>query len=289
MPKISVIITTFNRPEHLKETVASILKQTFRDFELIVTDNYSNYDFFELINNFNDHRIRPFQNKNNGIIAVNRNFGIKMATGDYIAFCDDDDLWLPEKLEKQLKIMESDKEIGASYVLYSFLIDNKVLAKKYPRPKRRFNGWIFKDLYLANMMLYSGIMVRKDVIADVGLFDSDPRIIAAEDYDMGLRISLKYPVKCVPDVLVLCRISSNSMLRQFGILRLGLILANRYRKHAGAWLFFRRISILLVFHSYFVNLLRDLYYRISIALTHRRARRSGLAQDSPSGASMGRA
>ena len=89
MPKVSVVVTTYNRPDLVKETIDGILNQTFQDFELIVVDNYSNYDFFELIENIGGKKIRAFQNQNNGVIAVNRNVGIKNAIGEYIAFCDD--------------------------------------------------------------------------------------------------------------------------------------------------------------------------------------------------------
>ena len=94
MPKISVIVTTYNRKELLKETINSIINQTFKDFELIVVDNNSNYNFLSEIKSFDDERIVAFQNNNNGIIARNRNFGIMKSKGEFIAFCDDDDLWV---------------------------------------------------------------------------------------------------------------------------------------------------------------------------------------------------
>ena len=87
-PLISVIVTTYNRKRLLKQTLDSILNQTFTDFELIVVDNYSDYNFISYIKSFNDKRIKSFQNKNNGVIAVNRNYGIIKAQGKYIAFCD---------------------------------------------------------------------------------------------------------------------------------------------------------------------------------------------------------
>ena len=121
-PVVSVIVTTFNRKEYLKETVESILNQSYINFELIIVDNYSDYDFFSHIKSFKDNRIQPYQNSNNGIIAVNRNFGINIAKGEYIAFCDDDDLWLPQKLEMQIKFM---KESGYSFSSSStFCINN---------------------------------------------------------------------------------------------------------------------------------------------------------------------
>ena len=100
---VSVVVTTFNRKDLLKETLESILAQTYQDFELIVVDNYSNYDFNALIESFKSDKIRAYQNQNHDVIATNRNFGIEKAKGEYIAFCDDDDLWMPDKLEKQMK------------------------------------------------------------------------------------------------------------------------------------------------------------------------------------------
>ena len=76
MHNLSVIVTTYNRPSLLNETIKSILNQTFVDFELIVVDNFSNYNFFQLIKSYNDKRIKAFQNQNNGVIATNRNYGI---------------------------------------------------------------------------------------------------------------------------------------------------------------------------------------------------------------------
>ena len=75
-PLVSVVVTTYNRKEMLKITIKSILNQTYDNIELLIIDNYSNYDFFNFISSFNDSRIKAFQNKNNGIIAVNRNYGI---------------------------------------------------------------------------------------------------------------------------------------------------------------------------------------------------------------------
>ena len=91
--KVSVVVTTYNRAHIVTEAIESILNQTFGDFELIIVDNYSNDNTEEVIKSYKDERIKYFKNRNNGIIAVNRNYGISKAQGEYIAFCDDDDLW----------------------------------------------------------------------------------------------------------------------------------------------------------------------------------------------------
>ena len=108
-PIVSVIVTTYNRQEYLSETIRSILNQTFQDFELIIVDNFSNYDFFSLIYSFNSDKITALQNDNQGIIASNRNVGIRKAQGEFIAFCDDDDIWIPEKLENQIQVFGNKK------------------------------------------------------------------------------------------------------------------------------------------------------------------------------------
>ena len=110
-PKVSVIILTFNRPEMLRETIDSILTQDYTNFELIIVDNHSNYDFFELLSSYEDDRIKGYQNHNNGFLAVNRNFGITKAKGEYLAFCDDDDLWSSHKLSRQVEILENTPHI----------------------------------------------------------------------------------------------------------------------------------------------------------------------------------
>ena len=112
-PLISVIVTTYNRKELLSTTIKSILNQTYSNLELIVVDNYSGYDFNDYMNSFNDERIKAFQNQNNGIIAINRNFGITKAKGEYLAFCDDDDYWVDEKLEQQIKhVIDNEAIVG---------------------------------------------------------------------------------------------------------------------------------------------------------------------------------
>ena len=131
-PLVSVIVTTYNREGFLKESISSILAQTFTDFELIVVDNYSKYDFFKVIGEFDDPRIRPFQNANNGIIAVNRNFGISKASGKFLAFCDDDDLWMPDKLKFQMDILTKYGDLGivcTNIARFSCDVKNVILKK----------------------------------------------------------------------------------------------------------------------------------------------------------------
>jgi len=181
-PLVSVIVTTYNRKELLTETLDSIINQTFTDFELIIIDNYSNYEFISYVNSFSDNRIRAFQNQNNGIIAVNRNFGIKKAKGKYIAFCDDDDLWLPQKIEEQLKHFDNDIiGLGTSSILFGDL--------SFYRQKTIRNNILLK---FDDILRDGGVPLSSLMIKNLGfLFDERESFIAVEDLDLQLTLTLK--------------------------------------------------------------------------------------------------
>ncbi len=191
-PLISVIVPTYNREELLKETLISIVNQAYTNIEIIVVDNCSKYDFFGLISTLNDTRIKAFQNQNHGIIATNRNFGIRKAQGEYIALCDDDDLWLPEKLEKQLSVFQ---EYGNAILLVG------TNAETFPKGRKN-NLMLSQDIILSFYRLLfapfskthktniynSSVLLRADVISKIGLFDENKLLIAVEDYDYWLRV-----------------------------------------------------------------------------------------------------
>ena len=129
MPIVSVIVTTFNRCEMLGETIASIINQSFQDFELIIVDNMSQDGTEQFIKNIKDARIRYFRNPNFGIIASNRNYGIAKSRGFYIAFCDDDDLWKKNKLELQLNYLNKNPDVVMCYSQAESFLDDKVVSE----------------------------------------------------------------------------------------------------------------------------------------------------------------
>ena len=194
-PRITVIVTTSNRQELLRETLNAILIQTYTDFELIVVDNYSNYDFPEFIRSFNEQKLKGYQNHDGRVISVNRNFGISLSKGEFIALCDDDDVWEPNKLEEQLKIMDQYPDIALCCTASSFIKNGKKITKL------KISAFILQFilsanvlpvkyvLMLLNFITNSSVMFRKKIIDTVGIFNVDPAIIAVEDYELWLRIS----------------------------------------------------------------------------------------------------
>ena len=186
-PLISVIVTTYNRKNMLKDSILSILNQTYSNFELIVVDNFSDYDFFNYIKSFNDSRIKPFQSKNNGIIAVNRNFGINKSNGELIAFCDDDDYWHKSKLSNQILVFNDSNTILVSSLALSVGENVNFFSRNYGflYSKVRLN---YESFIKVNPIILSSVMIRKDAIEKVNGFSENINLIATEDYDLFLRL-----------------------------------------------------------------------------------------------------
>ncbi len=243
---VSIIMPTYNSEKYISETVESVLKQTYTNWEILIVDDGSTDNTNLLIQSYisKEPRIKHISlGYNSGKPARGRNVGISNSSGKYIAFLDSDDIWHPDKLEMQVKQMESQKDIGLSYVLYSCLCDDGNIKGIFPRAKRRFRGHIFKPLYRSSFIYNSSIMVRADVFNEIGLLDEDPRLIAGEDYDMLLRISLVRKVDYInSSPLLIYRKRLDSVSK--GLLKplyLNILLANRYIHYSGKALYINKI------------------------------------------------
>ena len=206
MAKVSVIVTTYNRKEYLTGTINSILNQTFSDFELIVVDNFSEYDFFELIASFNDNRIKGFQNANNGVIARNRNIGIKHARYEYLAFCDDDDNWLPKKLETQLQFLINQK--------FDLVYSNTNLVYETGQTKQTNYSNIntISKLLKHNQITLSSVVLKNNRKV---FFNEQNSFVALEDYELWIRLILEgFKFKLVESPLVNYRVTKTSASQQ---------------------------------------------------------------------------
>ena len=120
-PVVSIVIPTYNHGRFLKKCLQTVLDQTFTGWEAIVVNNFSEDNTIAVINSFQDQRIHLVNFKNNGIIAASRNLGIKRSVGEYIAFLDSDDWWIPQKLEKSLHYLEQ----GADVVYHDLFLVTK--------------------------------------------------------------------------------------------------------------------------------------------------------------------
>ena len=198
---VSVVVAMRNEAPQVETFLHSVAAQQYEPFELIVVDNYSEYDFYGLMESFHTDKIRAFQNMNNGIIAVNRNFGIEKARGDYIAFCDDDDLWVPEKLQKQMEYMiYHDADIISTGLIY---FGDGI--------KESINSRLYKnkcELFLKNKIAPSTVLAKK--VPELR-FNCNPDFNCAEDWAMIIELILVgYKLHQLPDALVYYRMSKSS-------------------------------------------------------------------------------
>jgi glycosyltransferase involved in cell wall biosynthesis len=208
MPKVSVIIPTHNRAEFLRSAIASVLNQTFQDFEIIIIDDASKDHTQEVIANFNDARIKVIHNQISKGAAGARNIGLINTSGEYIAFLDDDDEWLPEKLKIQTCLLDnSPSEVGGIYT-YSF-IKEKVSG-------RVLSIWNYeiKEFSKENVITTSSVLLRRECFEKCGLFDEN--MPTGSDYDMWIRISENFSFEIIKDALVNYYIHENRLSINYG-------------------------------------------------------------------------
>lgn len=202
-PTVSIILPTHNRAQRLKQSIKSILHQTYPDFELIVIDDASTDKTAEVVKSFKDKRISYFRQQKNRGAAAARNVGLKKARAKLIAFNDDDDIWDKRKLEKQVKAFtQAEPKIGVVYVGMKRIKGNEI--KYFPEEvvgeKGKKEGNIQKELYLENFIGLPTAVIRKECFEKVGLFDE--ALPPYGDWELFLRISQHFYFKYLPQTLV---------------------------------------------------------------------------------------
>lgn len=203
MPKISVIIPTYNRSDLLREAIASVLIQSCQDFEVVVVDDGSTDDTRAVVRSFNSPKISYFFQENCGRSAA-RNTGIRLAGGEYIAFLDSDDIFMPNKLELQAGFLDENDSYG---MVYSYAKnvdeDGQYLTHHYDGD---LSGVIYPDMLFIknNFITTPTVMVRSKILSEVGGFDV--RMHMCEDLDLWRRIARKYKVMQLTEFLAHIRI-----------------------------------------------------------------------------------
>lgn len=206
MPKVTVIIATYNAIAYLPSTVDSVIKQTFTDFEVLIIDDGSTDETVEWVSKLVDPRVRLISQANQGV-AVARNQGITGAQGEYVAFLDADDLWEPTKLEKQVKCLEENPLVG--------LVNTSIVnIDEQGKPLGAVNasdveGNVLKYIVEENLILCgSAPMVRRSCLEAVQGFDQ--KLMSAEDWDLWIRLAARYEFAVIREPLVLYRQHLNS-------------------------------------------------------------------------------
>ena len=211
-PLISAVITTRNRVELLKKAIIGVKSQTYGNIECIVVDDASTDGTCSYCKTLSDIiyiRIGPGESRGGNYA---RNIGVKEAKGDFIAFCDDDDIWLPQKIELQYNIISRNLDIGLIYCgRKNICIVGKDKYMIDILPDKRNKGDISRKIMYAIPCLTSTIMVRSFVLKDVGLFDENMGFW--QEYELLIRIAQKTKFDFVDQCLVYYLCDENSKTR----------------------------------------------------------------------------
>ncbi len=201
VPLVSVIIPTYNSAHYIVEALESVFEQTFQDFEIIVIDDGSIDGTGEVLKKYGE-RIR-FLFQDNGGPASARNRGIRIARGEYIAFLDADDIWLPTKLEKQVGLFHQSEHLGMVTTGVCSFDEKGVFGFSTNKRKILMEGDIARNIFLRSNVGTPTVMVRKEIFDNIGSFEENIR--QAEDDNMWIRIAAHYEVALIDEVLIKVR------------------------------------------------------------------------------------
>jgi glycosyltransferase involved in cell wall biosynthesis len=198
-PLVSVIIPTYNRADLVRQALASVKAQTYRDFEIVVVDDGGTDGTFEAL--AAGREIRVLRHPSRRGVSAARNTGIAAARGEWLAFLDSDDLWLPDKLARQILLLEGQPELLICQTEETWV--RRGVRVNKPLSHRKVAGRIFLPSLKRCMISPSAVILNRRLLADHGGFDET--LPAAEDYDLWLRLTWRYEVGLVDEPLVIKR------------------------------------------------------------------------------------
>lgn len=217
MPRVTVIIPTYNQEQYISEAIDSVLNQTYQDFEIIITNDGSSDQTLERIQEKSDPRIRWFSFEQNQGVSIAANHCIRQATGEFIAILDSDNIFLPDKLEKQVNFLDHNPQFDAVFT-HAEIIDktgNPHLGKETAfkkifsqKNKNRFQ-WLNSFFYCDNSLCNTSVLIKKKCYDLIGLYD--PRLRQVHDLDFWIRLCLKSEIYILPEPLVLFRFHDSNI------------------------------------------------------------------------------
>jgi glycosyltransferase involved in cell wall biosynthesis len=222
MKKVSVIIPVYNAEKYIAATVDSVLSQTYQNLEILIIDDGSLDRSIEICQKFGDSRIRIIRQANRGLAGA-RNTGIRNAQGDYLAFLDADDIWLPDKLEQHVNHLDASPTVGISFCYSAFINEQGNLTGLYQKPRQLYD--ITPSYVLCRNPVGNGSapVIRREVFEEIKFLDNlyganedcyfDERLRRAEDIECWLRISIltHWRHEGIPEVLTLYRVTSGGL------------------------------------------------------------------------------
>lgn len=210
IPQVSIILPVYNAQSYLRESIDSILAQSFEDFELIIVNDGSTDDSLGIISSYADKRIILINQENAGLpISLNR--AIRVSKGQYLGRQDADDVSSPNRLEEQVAYLDAHPQCALLGTWADILVENTSTDRGLNHP--HLNGDIQMKLLFFNCFVHSSVMIRKIALEKSGLYPEDPEKFPPEDYDLWLRIAKYFEVANLPKPLLQYRELPSSISR----------------------------------------------------------------------------
>ena len=214
MPRVSIIIPTYNRIDLLLETLASVLRQTFADFEIVVVDDGSTDGTVDRMADL-DPRLSLLLLPRIGHLDTVRNYGLAAAQGNLIAFLDSDDLWRPDKLARQVALFDEQPGLGLTFTDVDVLLPDGSVTLPVLTAKQKRSDGVFQRLLSGCFIHPSTAMVRRSLFDRLGPFETN--LVSQGEYLFWMRAAQAMPAACLPEALVTVRRSATSMSQRHEI------------------------------------------------------------------------
>ena len=243
---VSIVLPTYNGARRIRDAIESVRTQTYSPWELLVAIDGSTDDTAAVVQQFDDERIVVVTLETNRGPSEARNAAIALASGEFVAFIDDDDQWLPDKLAKQIALLRANPDLG---IVHGGVLDvmevGRRLARLPPRDARSYSANLLQD-----RLALSTVLVRRSVLDRVGLFE--PSLGAFEDWDLWTRVLRLYESDFVSEVVVIARQHGGSLMHG----NVAQLSRDRARVVQRNWRTLRARGLgrrALAFHHYFVG------------------------------------
>jgi glycosyltransferase involved in cell wall biosynthesis len=206
-PLVSVVMPVYNGAKYLRQALDSALAQIYAPLEVIAVDDGSTDESAEILEAYRP-RVVTLRQANAGVSAA-RNAGIRAARGELIAFLDQDDWWLREKVSRQVALFSADDRLGLAHTAFEQFSTRQNAFVPTPYDTRHsplLNGDCYEQLLLGNAIFNSTVMIRASVLARSGVFNTAMTGNTCQDYDLWLRVARHYPLAYLPDRLTVLRL-----------------------------------------------------------------------------------
>lgn len=260
-PLVSVLMATHNGSRFITEAIDSVISQSYQNLELIIIDDASSDGVEKIVESYGDRRIKLVSNQERLGLTKSLNKGIELSRGEYIARIDDDDIWASDqKLSRQVALMQAHPQVAVCGTQNQVINEDGQAMYKWHVALE--DAQIRRLMLRRNQMVHSGVLIRRRALEEAGKYDE--RLRYAQDYELWMRLGLKYRFANLPDVFIKQRVNSRGVTSQNNMRQFLIFLrtAWRYRHdYPGFWLNGTTYG-----QEFLVNLLpKPVFYKIGAA------------------------